>query len=731
MSRNASDSTPDVPTTIKERVLLSVPLHVRLGVFAAAFWVGLIVTSYAALLIGIGVAMILGWDFAFERLALGQGNTLLNAALSIAFVALVVTWAWMFRPLWVRPAKKNAGLEVRKIDQPALFSLLSIISDRLGLRPPASVILTWSEGLTLNRVPGLMGGLGGKRELEIGIALLGGLSTRHSVGAMLNSMAQVPKGVTGLCTWIVRGLLEWLDRGARSVFEHDAQEQAMAETVAKKSRRKAGPLKRAWKAFVWVSQRPIWIMDRLARLLALPALRSLARCADAAEARMLGGENFQESLTDRMAVQTAVQRVGSLVMQGIAAHRLPENLAQVATKAMPTATERPLGMTDRESARHPLHGKRLSSVQGIVKATAWDEEGAMAALMGRFSDISRTITQMHYQQGLGLSLVQFKLVAAGESRGSGSVQEKVNDEQTAAICRYFGGLVDADRPLCGLVTPSSYQPTVVDLRQQVLAVRQWVQGRSQQVGVVVKEWRQAWQRWRDLEMALLYSRVGIRLDSHQYGVMAHQPKLYEEEIARQRMVMEYSDDALKVFDEPSERRFAAALGLIMMTPDIQLPEALAAMRAQLPIWGHAYGEMAQRLPVLWELLALAHARDAMGSSGGDESSEGWQETCRDLNARFSLLGGQLISGLEHVPDPAAASELSLQQRLLQPSARQVSPSTDPAEAQTSEIIRVTFNFQTVYHEVFALLVGAAELAEVHLVDGAPAAVAAEPVAVNA
>jgi len=716
---------------MKEGVLLAVPLTVRLGVFAAAFWVGLMVASYGALLIGVGVAMVLGWDLAFERLALGQGNAWVNGAASVAFVALVATWAWMFRPLWVKAAKKNAGLEVRKTDQPTLFSLLSIISDRLGLKVPASVILTWSEGVKLDRAAGLSGLVGGNRELEVGIGLLSALSTRHAVGGMLNGMAQVPGGLTGFSTWVVRGLLAWLDRAACSVIERDAREMGLAETPAKKGRRKESLWKRAWRAFVWVSQRPIWIMDRLARLIAVPALRALAKCADAAEARMLGGGNFLESLTDRIAIQMAVQRVAQQVTQGIAAYRLPENLAQAVTKAMPSPTERPLGMADRESPWHPIYGKRVTAVQGILKSTAWDEEGAMSALIGRFSEIARTITQLHYQQGLGLALVQFKLVAAGESRGSGSLVEKVNDEHTATIRRYFGGHVDADRALCGLVAQSSHQPTVMDLRQQVLAVREWVQGRSHQVSVVVKEWRQAWQRWRELEMALLFARVGIRLDSHQYGVMAHQPKLYEEEVARQRMVMDYSDEALRSFDEPSERRFAAALGLIMLTPDLELPEALAALRAQLPLWGHAYGEMAQRLPILWELLALAHARDAMGSSGGDESSEGWQETCQELNARFSRLGGQLISGLEHVPDPAADSELTLQQRLLQPSGQQVGPSTDPAEAQILEIIRVTFNFQSVYHEVFAQLAGAAEQAELHLVDGAPLAITAEPVAVSA
>lgn len=722
---------PDSGREVKERVLYSLPLHVRIGVMLAAMWVIFVVATYAGLLVVVGLAMVLACNTAFEHLALGQGNVFINAGVSAALACAGVLWAWMFRPLWVKPARRTASQPLKKVDQPILFSLFAVVAERLGMEMPTSVRMAWSDGVVIERSPGTMGWLANRKELVIGAAVLGTCNVRHAVGAVMNALGQVPNGLTGRWAWTIRGLVSWLDRAAKSVFENDENEEMMMAAIAKKKRKKAGLFLRAWRGFVWISQRPIWFMDRLARVAATPALRSLSARADAAEARMLGGSAFFESLTERLSIQTAVKRTGQLIHQGISSGRLPDNLLQAAVKSMPTATERTLGMADRESPWHQITERRVSKVQHLEKGTKWNEDGPIAALIERFADLSRHITQMHYQQDLGLSLVQFKLVAAGEATGSGSLEEKASLEQVSVIKRYFCGLVDPDRALCGLVKQSSYQPTLVDLRQQVLSVRQFTQSRSHQINVVLQEWRKAWQRWRDLEMANLYSRVGIRLDSHQYGVLAHQPKLYEEEITRQRMVMEYSDDALKCFDEPSERRFAAALGLIMMTPDLQLPEELAALRAQLPIWGHAYGEMAHRLPILWELLALAHARDSMGSAGGDDSSEDWQATCRELNVRFHKLGLELISGLEHVPDPAENSELSLQQRLLQQETSPAKTVLAPEEARMTEVIRVTLNFQKVYHEVFSSLAGAAELAETHLVDGVAAEVAPQSVEVSA
>ena len=75
---------PDSGREVKERVLYSLPLHVRIGVMLAAMWVIFVVATYAGLLVVVGLAMVLACNTAFEHLALGQGNVFINAGVSAA-----------------------------------------------------------------------------------------------------------------------------------------------------------------------------------------------------------------------------------------------------------------------------------------------------------------------------------------------------------------------------------------------------------------------------------------------------------------------------------------------------------------------------------------------------------------------------------------------------------------------------------------------------------------------
>jgi uncharacterized protein YfaS (alpha-2-macroglobulin family) len=97
-------------------------------------------------------------------------------------------------------------------------------------------------------------------------------------------------------------------------------------------------------------------------------------------------------------------------------------------------------------------------------------------------------------------------------------------------------------------------------------------------------------------MAHAFALAGMPMDPRQYGLRTHEAAVYREEIDRQMITMEHSDDSLRAIEADMERRLAAALGLMMSRPAESCAGELGEMAAVLPMWGMAYGALSARVP---------------------------------------------------------------------------------------------------------------------------------------
>lgn len=343
-----------------------------------------------------------------------------------------------------------------------------------------------------------------------------------------------------------------------------------------------------------------------------------------------------------------------------------------------------------------------------------NEGGAASLLVRRFQEICRQLTQTHYQQDLGLSLNLIRLVAVGEG-----TQRKVDEAALADIQRYFEGLAHPLRPMCGLVEESDATPTEAEMREQLAVSRRMMGERGEQARIVQKEWTMAWQRCRDLEMAHAFALAGMPMDPRQYGLRTHEAAIYREEIDRQMITMEHSDDSLRAIEADMERRLAAALGLMMCRSVESSAGELGEMATVLPMWGTAYGALSARVPVLWEMRNLVFALESLGLDGqvdvfkhaeAGSELEAQGKALEYLMPKIRHCMGRLLADLEQVEAPMKPG-MSLAQWLTEGVSFPGWETQVESVASGHAAMAVSDRCEEAYQAAFAWICRAAEAAE--------------------
>ncbi len=704
------------------------PVFTRLLVVVSALLVLAAPLLYLAFLLGTAWALVAGALAAFERWALEPGWGWVNLGNTAALSAGLLTWVWFFRPFWIKPAKAGSALQVLPPDQPEWFETVAMAVVQARAPMPVEVRLDCGGGLRLDAAGAMGGAVGGRHRLTVGAAWIAVCSEGQLIADLVACLSQSPRGLAGRCYWVVRGMMEWLERasengkgGCGAQGSGDDWEVVAGIRFPKRRRRgwwQQPGLVKIWNAYLWLTQRPVWFLRVLVRLAARPALRRVTFAGDAAAAQLLGAGAYAELLRRKAGMRGTDEAVARRLEGGIRDGRLPDNLVQLRIREMECgAAADATGMPDGAA--------RLRRILKLGGEPLIASGGAAACLVRRFQEISRQLTQMYYQQDLGLSLSQFRLVAASETVKKTAEQ----DSSGFDIQRYFGGLVHPHRPLCGLEAEEQGSPSAEDMRRQIAASKRQMQTRGDQVRSVQREWVMAWQRCRDMEMAHALALAGMPLDARQYGLIAHEARLYREEIARQEIIMEHSDEALRSIEVDFERRLAAALGLLLSAPAEALTPDLRVAAGELPLWGVAYGALCDRLPVLWRMMNRVFAFEALGVEA-DDSSFKHADAGEESNALAQALDfllppirqdlEHLLDGLECVPCPLRP-EISVQDWLadgiiLAPFA---ADGGLPSVADGKAAALVTERMMKLHQTIFAWLCRTAEAAEAVL--GAEAA----------
>ncbi len=630
----------------------------------------------------------------------------------------------LFKPLFVKAPRRPSTRLLKAMDHPELFELLSDLQKISHSMTPSEVQVDNSMRVRMKVTQGVFGWLKGRTVLEIGLPLAASTTTRELAGAIINQMARHPAGLHGRLLQIFSGMNAWLDW---AVCRRDPWEQALAQAVKSAPKRRGLPVRLAH-AFVWLTQRPVWVFMAVARVASAGPMRRMVRDADKCEAKIVGSKAFAEALPERGRFERAWQEAGRKVQEGVKAERLPDNLPLLAARHAKPTGQKNRGNEEGVDSQGSLFCP--SDEARIRHALAWDFKPLMegtseaSSLFRDFNDLARQSTQFYYQQDLGLNLSRCRVVAAEETLK----QRHVETASFGFIERFFQGMADPDRVVCGLVQNTSAAHDLPSFVAELKSCRQWMPGVVDQVRMLRREWSKGWQRCRDLEMGHAFALAGMPLDNHQYGVAAHSAPLYREEHDSQAVSLSFTEESLVHCEAKLESLLTAALGLVALSPPHTLPEALAARAAELEWQAGLYVVLGQQLAHMRNLTTLFNAYQALGLRHvGASMPLGLPEALRYLAPRIARLAGQSLQPLQAVPSrsaPNLAAELS---------------GMDPTEAlaflgrdwdrlgttQDLGIVeavalgqlveRFSDQFFSLYHRVFDWLSETAEMAETHFV----------------
>jgi hypothetical protein len=487
---------------------------------------------------------------------------------------------------------------------------------------------------------------------------------------------------------------------------------------------------------VWLSLRPLRVLYSVCRLLSGSTLRGMVKQSDESAARCVGAQVYAAALLQRSVIERVWEREDGQVVKFTSTSRLPDSIPMlVARKLMDEPVDTDLKALGKTRTHWmdiaPRDATRIRRVLKMRFDGVLDAVGAATDLFRNFHEVSRHITYFHYQNDLGLSINEHMLVAVEESvHKTRSTMETVD-----VLNHYFRGLAHPERAFCGIAAEQTALRAPEALCAELMDCRKWLDIYGERMASSLDEWSRTWQLVRDLEMGYLLARAGMPVPRGQFSIREYSPEAFRNEINRQRGVMDNLESLLRQYEGRLETRLACALELMWRAEGTQLPDRMMAVRETLPHWVLVYEALGLHLPVVRELMTHFHAFQAPGASvAGSVDSAAFLSTVSNEVPHIERLVKDVLSALSEWPYPFqtnfGAEPVTLA-AFIAPQAMQpggldfsstgaIGDSRIVAQQIAKKVVNVVApmmdRYLNLYHQSFAWVTKAADMAEWHFVE---------------
>lgn len=636
----------------------------------------------------------------------------------------------LLRQLVTPAAKDDAWQQVTPVEQPEFHQVVKLVAQKVGAPAPHRVAVDSSAVLIADYPSFLSAVLGRGLRLRVGMALPVGLDSAQFVGLLAHELGFYSRGAGVCASRFIRGVhrwffmrvrhdpwLEWLDQRAKVSF----------------SKVRRFGLRLLW-CGLWLSLRPLRLLYGLCRVISAVTMREMVYKADECAASLVGSDVFSEALELRARIVHVWADAHSKIYRGAEHDRLPDNIPLLVGRSLMGAGDIPddhLPAVTHWLDMAPPDVKRIRRVLAMRRPGIVDCQGPATSLFYNFHELARHLTYFHYQNDWGLRVIEHRLVAVEETVH----QQRASNETMSILNRYFRGLAHPERAFCGIAEEQTAPRDLEMLKMELQDCRHWLTTYGERMATVLTEWTKTWELVRDLEMAFLLSSAGLTVPRGQFSVHENTPEAYHDEINRQRGIMDNMEGLLREFEGRLETRLAGALELLWRAEDGTLPPKLADVRETLPHWVLIYEALGLHLPVLRELLTHFHAFQALGTSvAGVVNSEEYGQTVRSQFPRLIGFVQDLTRSLAEWPYPFRANFGSetvnlaafIAPQALEPGAldfeyfyRQANRRDAAQEAGrrlAAVIVPLMDRYLNLYHQSFAWVTKAADMAEWHFLD---------------
>jgi Zn-dependent protease with chaperone function len=395
-----------------------VSVFYQIGLVVVAFTMLVLPLVYLALIIAAGWGVHY-WATHFDFLLRGTVNVrvyvfklVLYATPLFAGSVLVL---FMVKPLFARRARYAQPLAVNPEVDALLYAFIRKICETVGAPMPKRIDIDCNLNASASFRRGFLSMFGNDLVLTIGLPLAAGLNMQQFAGVMAHEFGHFTQGFGMRLTYLIRSVNAWF---ARVAYERDAWDEWLEDWAAESE---------GWVTFivmtaqcaVWFSRLVLKGLMLIGHLVGCFMLRQMEYDADSYEIKVVGSAATEESFR-RLHVLSKVlaQAYKDMRVPWNLGKKLPDNFPAYLLRhdAAVTPEKRvkwenamgldPSGVFDT----HPSNGDRIRRARQAGEPGIFHLTAPATQLFANFEVVSKQVTQLHYEDDLGIPTGLAKLV---------------------------------------------------------------------------------------------------------------------------------------------------------------------------------------------------------------------------------------------------------------------------------------------------------------------------------
>jgi predicted Zn finger-like uncharacterized protein len=499
--------------------------------------------------------------------AVRGGNALKFVAIVYAapLVAGAMVVVLMVKPLFARPAR---GPKSRSLDpgaEPLLYAFVDGVCDSVGAPRPARIEVDCRVNASAHRDGGILGVLGGKLILTIGLPFAAGVSLKQFAGVLAHEFGHFSQGAGMRLYALIMRINLWF---ARVVYQRDEWD----ETIESWSSADHGIiviLAAVTRLAVWLARRVLWVLMQIGHMVSGFLSRQMEFDADRYEARMVGASCFAETMWRFRLMALAENGAFADLNASWQQRRLPDNFPKLVMANVPQVPQEIVSafrqQMDTASSglfdTHPSDKDRIARARREAPGDGiFHLDGPATDVFGNFDVLAKAVSFDMYRASLGRDISKDQLYEVSELVETQAAAQ----EGAVAAGRFFLAALD---PARRLPMPAEYPAAPAELpaaKRSLAAARQALQSAREGYRASSRRVQELGNRLVQAELAFVLLKADVKIKASDFDLKAATVRAAES--ARDQAEAELrrldESEAKDPFATAAVTRLAGALALL-------------------------------------------------------------------------------------------------------------------------------------------------------------------------
>jgi Zn-dependent protease with chaperone function len=439
-------SPPDQGYTWVDRPIARSPMSMgyRLGLAVVSLMMVLLPAVYVGLCFGMGFGI---YTYATDSTFLLGLKQVGIIAYFAPLIAGCIGLIFMVKPLFTRPHRIAAHLDITREQQARLFQFIDEVCARIGAPKPVRVRLDNQVNASASFEHGWWGVINRRLVLTIGLPLAQGLTVSQFGGVLAHEFGHFTQSAAMRFNYVIRATNGWF---ARVIYERDHFD-AKLFAWSKRGTYYSIITANIARGFVWLARKILWLLMRAGHAVSAYLMRQMEYDADHYELEVAGAKNFRETFLLMRLMNAGAQMAGNHLTQLWKDGKLVDNVPLLTDRLvanLPGETVRQLRAgLDTDQSIAPWHATHPSDPERIARSTGRDDAGALLGdnpaptLFADFATLAQKLTLIDYKERFNLKVKPEALVPTETYLQDSSARA----DRIKAMADFFGGLLHENR----------------------------------------------------------------------------------------------------------------------------------------------------------------------------------------------------------------------------------------------------------------------------------------------